>query len=190
MNMIDGLIDNLHNRYGETISTAGHSARCHWERLMERLENINASIENQGEDTLRINPNFALAAATTVRVRTLRTDEAMVIEALTCDAAAGIVTVTLDGILRFAKTYAVAETKPGEGVVIQGPGEVAITAAVATNAYLQFKFIMKNPPDHPRKSAAGERNIGGVDPREAPGVADPGRHAPMGETMIGVSSID
>lgn len=190
MNMIDGLIDNLHARYGEAFTTAGTNARCHWERLMERLEGINASIQNQGEDTLRINPTFPLGAAQPYKVRTLRTGEIMELETCTCDAAAGLLTITLDGSLRYAKTFTAADTRPGENLVLQGPGDVVITAAAVTNVYLQFKFMLKNPPDHPRKSTAGERGIGGVDPREAPGVADPGRHAPMGETMIGVSSID
>lgn len=189
--MLDGLIETIHNRYADNFVTAGNTARGHWERLMARLEDINTSIqEGPTLEGARLVYNLTTAGGgQPITVRTLRTGESILMETISGSAAGGDVVLRLDGQLRYAKPFTGVATFDGMNCVIQGPGEVTVESAAPLSLYLQFKFADKDRPQ-PLKSAAGERGIGGVDPREAPGVAPQGRHAPMGETMIGVSSVN
>lgn len=190
MQMLDNLIDTLHARYADTFSGAAHTATCHWERLMNRLQNIEEAIGDNGDTVLRVPFVTPLAAnpQPPTRMRTLRTGESLEVETVTVDGNAGLLTILRDGVVVYAKTYTAADTRPGENLIIQGPGEVSINTVNACNLYLQCKFIALPDLPQPRRSRAGEQSIG-VDPRENPGAADQGRHSLMQPTMIGASKI-
>jgi hypothetical protein len=189
MQMFDSLIDTLHGRYQGTFLSAAETATCQWHRLMSRLDEITDAIENQGDNTLRIPFISPLAAnpQPPQKVRTLRTAESFLLEAVTVDGNAGLLTIMRDGVVIYAKTFAAADTRPGEGVIIQGPGEITVNAVNATNIYMQYKFIRESDQE-PRKSRAGEKGIG-VDSRENPGAADQGRHSLDAPTMLGHSTL-
>lgn len=188
MNIFDNYMNALHERYSPTMQNAGQVCRAQWERLLARLDDIHRAIEYEGEDSLHTPFRGSFQAAGTSRCRTLRTRERLVIETVACDAAAGLVQVTLDGQPLWFGAFANAATLDGINTIVIGPGEVAITGVNAANYYIQAKLIQANAATKPVRSGAGQR-LRGVDSRDRPPTAaGEGRHALDADSHLGHSS--
>lgn len=139
------------------VLSAAQTAEAMGERIIARLDLIVDAVHNDEFHEARLAPMLTFLAAGTQFVGTLHTDESWEIESVWGNDASDV-SVTLDGQTRWTKTFAGRETAGGAGVVLTGPGEVAITTTADITVGLQVK--VKRPSAAKRTRAAGQREPG------------------------------
>lgn len=136
-------IDSIINTYSPAVQRAASKCDAFGNRVLARLDAIHDAVQVEDMDERRAYPYAVLSAAGDMRVLTLNSDDIIEVEAVTADSATGNTTIMVDSVMRWAGSFTGAETKGGNGVVIHGPGEVAIRTAAAGMVTAQIKHIRK-----------------------------------------------
>lgn len=133
MQFFDGYIE----RFTPHARKLGQTAQGYAERIISRLEAIQTAVESA--EFLEVRQAFPMAvpAGGTVGLGTIRSGEEWSLDSVASTAGADV-SIFLDGVLRWTKTFAGRDTAAGSGVILTGPGEVTVSASAAVTVVTQI----------------------------------------------------
>lgn len=181
--MFDGLIDNLHQRYGPVVESCASHAQTFAERIEELLEQIRDNTHSTDFDTVRY-PIFAVLNAGNNRTRVIDIPQFQDWELdylAVVPGAASVVTIRQAGFLLFANNFATSQTQTDIGAVVTGGNQLQVTATADTEVTLIFTAQVSKPGKHANPRAVGEEQFTGLQGTE--GGAEPERHLAVGLDM-------
>lgn len=166
------LLDGYIEKYGPGAQELGMTVRAYADRIVARLDCIQAAVERDETWEHVNNYDFYGTVRSTERLslRTLRTDDRLVLNVFSRSIVLSNMVLTVDNEPRFyANSNSECATQP---LIITGPGELELQTDTNSDVALQFKVYQKRTHKHTSRLGFG------VEPREIDrlGLAEDYRH--------------